>query len=336
MNIKTLAQIKQENVKAEPIEDTPKPQIDDQPIEEAKTDEEILPEQESDAETEKEEGKEESLESWMNVEESSNSEPTFSGSDIAAAKKNLRTKLEKRHDVEVDELKNKIQKLEANTNIEQAVHTGTKPKRDDYYSSDDPDDAYEEAVYKWRRTQEASAKTKEDNNRQVQEFKSNQELSVNNHYERAQELINKHDITSEAYQDADMAFRKVFDSVKPGQGDALANEVISLMGEGSEKVAYYIGRNPKAQQEIKQALIDDPRGFKVMRLMGKYDAVVSSPTKRVTRAPKPNTEVRGDQASTRISQLKKQYETAHSKGDGQKAFNLKREAKRNGENVNTW
>ena len=37
-----------------------------------------------------------------------------------------------------------------------------------------------------------------------------------------------------------------------------------------------------------------------------------------------------------ISQIKKQYEDAHSKGNLQKAFNLKREAKRNGEKVNLW
>lgn len=336
MNIKTLAQIKQENAEAETVEDTAKPQIDDQPIEEAKADEEILPEQESDAETDKPTGEEESLESWMDAEENPDSGPSFSGSDIAAAKKNLRAKLEKRHDVEVDELKVKIQRLEANTNIEQSVNTGTKPKREDFYSSDDPDDAYEDAVYKWRRTQESLSRSQEDKERNAREYQSKQDSLVNTHYERASELTVKHGITPEAYKETDLIFRNVFESVKPEQGDAIANEIISMMGEGSEKVAYYIGRNPKAQQEVRQALIEDPRGFKVMQLMGKYNAEVSSPTKRVTRAPKPSTEVRGDQANTRISQYQKKYDDAHSKGNLQKAFNLKREAMRNGEKVNLW
>lgn len=347
----TLEQLKEENAKLEAqAAANPQEAVQDEPDTqdeglEAETDSDAaeLPAEdgESDADQDEpdKEGKEAELEDWMKSDDdqtSSGSEKKFTDSDIAAAKKKLRAKLESKHNEETEKLKARLKELEQGKQPDLQ-----KPKREQFLDEDDPDEAFAEAMAEWKWNQkhaesEAERAAKDAERKRLERM---QEISqgVDEHYQRAVTLAEESGISADMYQSADYRVRQALDEVFEGSGDAITDALISNLGKGSERVFYNLGVNKARLTELQSLLKADPSGIKAAVFLGELKHDLTAPKKRTSNAPKPAPQADGDAAVTQSAKaLKSKYDKAHAKGDGQAAFNAKREAKQAGIDTSKW
>lgn len=344
----TLKQLKEENAKAE-AQAAATPQVEAEEGEAGEAEEEQSLEVEG-AETGDEESGKTEVEPWMQSDEEASDtdghasdEKQFSGKDIAAAKHNLRAKLERKSAKREEELLARIEALEGGKTQQPAAQTGTlaKPKREDFDNAEDPDSSYFEALSDWKlatnmasqdaRAQKAARKA------QVEQFEQETNQAVDQHYERAVVLAQKSNITDEMYRTADLRVRQIAEDVFPGAGDAIVNSLIATLGEGSEKVMYNLGVNTKRGDKLRDLLKSDQTGLKAATYLGQLNAEIGSPKKRKTDAPAPAPDVKGDQKIVESHKaLKRKYDAAHKRGDSQAAFNARRDARKAGADVSNW
>lgn len=278
-------------------------------------------------------------ESWMkgDDQESHGAEKKFTDKDIGAAKARLRSKL----DETKSELEQLRQQLEDERRKNVVQQPSAKPKRDDFYDQDDPDEAYTEALADWK---VKDALGRQHSETQQYEFQRKQleaqqaiETGVDQHYERAAKLAAASGISPELYQSADLRVRSAIDGVFPGGGEQVTNSLIACLGEGSEKVFYNLGVSPKRLAELVSKLQADPSGLQASTFLGRLSAELTAPVRRTSNAPAPATTVQGDANTSEVGKgLHRKYQEAHKKGDTQAAFNIRREAKAKQINTQTW
>ncbi len=343
------AQQTTENAETEEESTTDPQSVEDETTGEAVDDETEEPDEA--AETSEGEAEESETEEWMQSDshESENAEKKYTGSDIGAAKAKLRGKLERKHNRELEEKDSENSELRQEIEALKAQVAGgnsspsnlERPKREDFLDADDPEEAFFDALSDWklnRREAELSAQAAATQQEQEQQaFKQSIDKSVDQHYERAVTLAEKSGITPETYQAADYKVRQMVESIKPGYGDMVVDGLIATLGDGSEKVMYNIGINDKRLNQLREYLVEDPTAWKAVAWLGGLNNQLSAPLKRKTNAPKPAADPKGDVkggASERAA--KKQYDKAHKDGDFNKAFNLKRQAKKDGFNTSDW
>lgn len=348
---KTLEQLKEENAKLEAqAAANPQEAVEDEPDTqdeglEAETDNDAAKAQEDDGEEEadpdkpKSESEEAELEDWMKSDDdqtSSGSDRKFTGSDIKAAKEKLKAKLQRKHDDETEKLIARIKELEQGKQPDLQ-----KPKREQFYDHDDPDEAYAEAMaeWKWNQKNAESQAEKAARNAERQRLERMQEISqgVDEHYQRAVTLAEESGISAEMYQSADHRVRQALDEVFEGSGDAITDALISNLGKGSERVFYNLGVNKTRLSELQSLLKADPTGIKAAVFLGELKRDLTAPKKRTSNAPKPAPQADGDATVTQSAKaLKSKYDKAHSNGDSQAAFNAKREARAAGVDTSKW
>lgn len=328
---KTLEELKQENAELENESN-----VDPQSTEEENTNDVVENEPEGDqvAESENEEGENET-ELWQQDEQTSNEDQSVPVSKHIK----VRTKLKG----EIREQKSELEKLRAeNAKMQESIlHHGkptqpsARPKIEDF---DFDDDEYNKALDKWD-DERLTAKVSELQNagNQQAQFKARQESleqSVTDHYERASTLIESAGISADVYKEADTAVRLAVDAVMPGKGDEVVNFMISNLGDNSEKLMYYVGRNPQVLEELKATLANDPSGMKTMLYLGRKSVEVTAPKKKASKAPAPATAVSGDANLTGSgSALLKKYNKA---GSVQDRIDIKRQAKQAGIKTADW
>jgi hypothetical protein len=272
-------------------------------------------------------------------QESPGAEKKFTDKDIGAAKAGLRAKLEKQHQSELDDLR---AQLEA-TRSKQAVQAPSdKPKREDFYDHDDPDEAYFDALSDWKlkdllAKQQAGTQQYEQQRKQL-EVRQRIETSVEQHYERASSLIAASGISPELYHSADKKVREAIQGVFGGEGgEHVTNALIANLGEGSEKVLYKLGVSPKSLAELTSKLRDDPNGLQAAVYLGKLSAELSAPSRNRSSTPAPATSVKGDANTSDVSRsLMRKYQEAHKRGDTQAAYDIRSEARAKKIDVRTW
>jgi hypothetical protein len=333
---KTLAELKRENEEAESKAEVEETAVIEEEIVE---DEEVIESDvESDEDAEESEGVE--PEAWMTEENSeeqgseTSGEKLFTGSDIAAAKRKLNAKLEQR-DSELEQLKKEVESLKQGGNKAQSA-PANKPRREDFYSADDPDEAFAEALVEWKLNTQAAQANQQNNQR---EAVARIEKEVDRHYESAERLVQEHGISPEVYQQADRAFRASIDQVMPGAGDSIADALIANLGEGSEKATFYLGRNKGKLAEFQNALLTDKSGIRAAMILGEIKQSVLMPKKQISRTPAPPKQIQGDAAGGLSGQAKKysqQYTSAHKRGDHQAAYNAKKAARAAGIDTTSW
>lgn len=212
-----------------------------------------------------------------------------------------------------------------------------KPKKDDFDTDEEFDVALDkynddklEDTYKRNRLKEQQ----DEANRKAHE---NLTEAVDGHYERAAELIEKSGIKPKIYQAADATVRKAVESITPNLGDLIVDQVISILGDGSEKVMYFLGRNKAALNKFQSLLSSDPSGMKAAVYLGQEKQRLANPIKPRSNAPDPLTGIKGDTPITGAeARFKKKYDSAHSKNDLQSAYNAKKEARAAGVDVSKW
>lgn len=338
---KTLEELKAENAaqeaaEAKALEESkavvkPKDEEDDEPGYEAgKTESNSKDKADSDQEGDNQ------TEAWM-AEDSEDEQASgggrakFSDSDVAAAKRKLRAKLEKEHNDELERLKAEIEQLKRGRTEQPSQDVGKVPTLEQF----DYDEAkYAAAMQVWVRNQVQGAskatETEASKQRQAQEF----ERKVEDHYERAAKLVKQHNIDPDLYRNAGMSLRKTIDEAFPGNGDLFTDQLLARLGEGSEKVEYHLGRNAQKREILKAKLMEDPSGLSASIYLGKVLSEVSMPANRKSKAPAPAARASGGQGSVSDEAgMKKKYQ---AETDMQKRFDLRRKAKLAGIDVSDW
>lgn len=75
--------------------------------------------------------------------------------------------------------------------------------------------------------------------------------------------------------------------------------LLDSVGDGSERVAYYIGTNEVAMSQVKAMLKEDPNGLKAIAHMTRLaEKLKPKTTKRISAAPEPDQPVNGDKAAS--------------------------------------
>jgi hypothetical protein len=280
-------------------------------------------------------------EEWMKSDdqESQGAGKKFTDKDIGAAKANLRAKLEKQHQSELDALRQQLEELRSKTVVPQVT---AKPKREDFYHHDDPDEAYVEALADWKvkdnLAQQHAGNQQYEVQRKQLEAQQKISTSVDKHYERAAQLAAASGISPELYQSADLRVRSAVEGVFPGGGgEVVTNALIASLGEGSEKVFYKLGVSQAHLKELTSKLAEDPSGIQASIYLGRLSAELTAPARKTSKTPAPATNVQGDAQTTEIGKgLHRKYLDARKSGDVQKAFSIRREARASKINVDSW
>ena len=328
---KTLDELKAENAQAEDetIEDTAteivEPEVDAGEVE--------TEEVEQPAEVEQQETEETELEDWQLSDEQA-SEKQFTGGDIAAAKRKLRSKLEKQHSSEVEQLKAEIEALKNQRPVEPVTPSAVPTLEQFEYDNE----KYQKAMNAYvANTVQAQQQQLEQQQQQLQQQARFNE-SVDKHYERAAQLAQQAGIAPDVYQASDLAVRQSIEAVVPGKGEVVTDQLISRMGEGSEKVMYYLGRNAEARSRLQSLLMEDPSGLTAGIYLGELKASkATAQSKRVSQAPKPAKQIQGDESVGGVDKFYKQYSKLSDSADNlQKKLELKYKARQAGVDTSNW
>ena len=252
-------------------------------------------------------------------------------------KQKLKGRISERDD-EIARLKEKIEALEKNsiTQTNQAKPI-KRPNELDY----DTDDDYQKALSDYE-NELVSSKFRELESKRQNEyaFKQYQEKfskALEDHYDRASDLIEKSGISPDLYKSSDAAVRHAVNSIAPGRGDQIVDQIITNFGDGSEKVLFYIGRNQTALSQFKSLLVEDPSGIKASIFLGEQKERLTAPKKMKSRAPKPAPTANGDaNMGSNERALQKKYKEAHKKGNSQLAWDYRRKARQSGIDTSKW
>lgn len=347
----TLAELKAENAKADDAaegqeneatedETASPPQADEVETEETET-EETEEETEPEAETGETES-EETDDTWMQPEGHDSDADHLSNAEAAKLRKKYQAKgearAERKYQEELAAANKRIAELESQS---PAPTTGlVKPKREDFYDQDDPDEAYIEALGNyWEQKALAKVEAKQAATEKTREAKAllkATETAVDQHYERAAALAQRSNISPETYQAADRKVREAIEGIYPDNGDMIADQLIANLGEGSEKVFYNLGINPSRLSELTRRLTEDKSGLKASLYLGEVKGRLLQPHKRRSTAPGPAKTANGDGESESARSLKSKYTEAHKQGNAQAAWNAKKAAKDRGVDVSNW
>lgn len=331
----TLEELKRENAEAEQAVNNEAPQAEElnAELEEAAEDvEEVL---EDEAESNETESNESTVESWMQSEEQDSQDEQ---AVPVAAHAKMRSKLKaaiSEKDSELQALKAEVEQLKSAP--KSAPDVKSKPKREDFFESDDPDEAFFDAMTDWKLEQQAlqqnSKAEQEAINRKNQEFLKKQNEAVEDHYVRAAKLASENGIEPEVYNSADLKVRQAVEAVYPENGDAMTETLISMIGDDSEKVMYYLGRNKNKLLEFQNTLQSDTTGIKAAMMIGELKSQLTKPFKKKSNAPAPPPELKGDQSTGKSRSYLRKYENAKTP---QERFDVKQEAKKAGVKTREW
>lgn len=107
--------------------------------------------------------------------------------------------------------------------------------------------------------------------------------------------------------------------------------LLDSVGDGSERVAYYIGTNANAMGKVKALLQQDPKGFKAIAEMTRMvERLKPKHSKRISKAPEPDQSLKGDGSTASAKQLQQMYDKASEKSDMAKMREIKRQAEKVG------
>lgn len=253
-------------------------------------------------------------------------------------------KLKKKLKGQISEKDEELEKLRAEL---QAVKIGAVAPQQDIQAPKRPrvadfetDEEYETAMDKYEEDrlqyQTKLISANQSQSTQVEQRTKKILASVDSHYDRAAKLVESSGIKPEVYQQATENFKAIIEKAMPGKSEIALNGIIDIIGEGSEKTIFYIGRNKAAQNEFAALLADDPSGLKASMWLGRTTEKINGTVKRTSQAPPPAAQLKGGSVTAKESAFKKKYDEAHKKGSLQDAYNAKKEARKAGIDTSNW
>lgn len=272
------------------------------------------------------------VEAWMQVDDPEKAaEP---GQEVVTdppkkptQKQKLRARLDGAND-ENEQLKQRIAELEKGQTAEVAGSL-KRPDRDDF----DTDTEYNVAYDDYRDKKDDARDSAKGQQARTQQHVQAQSAKVDAHYVRGEKLVTEHAISPEVYQASDLALRTAAETERPGYGEAIVNDMISRLGEGSEKTLFFIGRNKPLLNEFRTLLKDDPSGLDALVFVVKQGEKANGTKKSTSQAPAPVAQINGEGSVGSASKQKKAYD---KETDPQKRYNMKKAAKAGKLDVSDW
>jgi len=241
-------------------------------------------------------------------------------------------------------LQSENEALKAELEATKAAKTNTAPielKRPDPLDFDD-DNEYEEAKDQYLIQRIRLEDKQKEIEAQRKKFQESIEKGVEVHYERVEQFVTEKKINRDVYKSAEQTVINAIESIFPGQGEQNTEFYLSKLGEGSEKIPYFLGRNKAKLAEFQALLREDTTGIAAGIFLGEQKARLRGVTsgKPKTKAPAPAATANGDistaPGTVKDSRLKKQYDAAHKKNDDDAAWEIRKKAKASGVDVTSW
>jgi len=139
---------------------------------------------------------------------------------------------------------------------------------------------------------------------------------------RASKFIIDNKMNADKATDAIQAGTQALDDITGIHGAGLF--MLDSVGDGSEKVAYYLSRNPKALTQVKALFDEDPKGFKAIAWLTKTAEKLKPKNQHISKAPAPDEPLQGDGSSADSVRLQSQYD---KETDIAKLVKLKKQAR---------
>lgn len=190
-------------------------------------------------------------------------------------------------DKELRELRRQLEEIQSKPAEAQQPQSDALPPKPTLESCDYDEAAFEQAVTDWHEKKSRAEQQKQQQQRQQQEYQQRFQQRVEAHKQRAAKLPVKD------YQEMESI---VLSELKPIQQEI----IIHAADEGSELIAYALGKNPQLRQRV--AAETDP--IRAAFLLGQISKQVSlSPKPK--KAIKPEPEVRGGGADAKQDDFNK-------------------------------
>lgn len=281
---------------------------------------------------------------WMNSDDEKPEADAnkFTNDDMAGLRKKLQAKadqkLAKKND-EIEQLRADIDALK--TQRSSGESELKRPKREDFYESDDPDEAFIDALTDYKIARQKSERMAAEVTTEAQRENEKRQAKIaqgeDDHYTRAATLVAKSKLDPEKYQGADLAFRQAIDEIVPGGGDAITAYMVSTLGEGSEKVVYNVGISKQRLNTIQSLLREDPNGLSLVAHLSDRKNALNNATKRKTSAPAPAPSVNSDVSQDAGEKtMIKQFNSASDSGNTQKMLDILSAGRKKGYKTNSW
>ena len=236
----------------------------------------------------------------------------------------------KEKDGEIEKLRARVQELET---APQKQGVLKRPRSADF----ETDEEHENALEEYDRQLLASSRATTTNNNIVAHRVAERDEAVNGFIARADAVAIKHKIDPATYKGASDVVQKIVEQAFPNMGDDAYPEFLSRLEDGDETTLYFIGRNKAQQGQLEQMLSQDPTGIKAFRHIARLTERNTGAKPKISQAPKPAASLRGNAAlPAQEGAFKKKYDAAHKANQGQKAFDIKSEAKKAGIDTRKW
>jgi hypothetical protein len=256
----------------------------------------------------------------------------------------MKRKLKDRNKQQTDEIERLKAEVSALKKGPSGLHTDM-PVRPQLADFEDDINEYEKAIVQYDqdivRYNYTLAKEEDEIRNASEQVKKNRERAVDSHYDRVNTFVkdSKDRISAETYETAEQNVRDSINDRLPGEnsGDVVTDHLIEVMGEGSEKVIFLLGKKPQALNKLIDLMETDPTGLQAAVFVGQQKERLTKTPRRISRAKKPAKNAKGDSSETpKTNALKKAYDAAHKNRNLQEAFDIKREAKRLKIDTSSW
>ncbi|ELY6230542.1 phage capsid protein [Cronobacter malonaticus] len=196
----------------------------------------------------------------------------------------------KEKDKEVRELRRQLEEIQTKPAEQPQVAQDVipeRPKLEDFYQYEDCEERFEQAITDWHEKKSRAEQVKQQQIRQQQEAMQRFQQRVEAHKQRAAKLPVKD-------------YQEMEEIVRAEVPDLQKEVLIHAADEGSELIAYALGKNPQLRQRV--AAETDP--IRAAFLLGQISQQVKlAPKPKAT--PKPEPEVRGGGANAKNDEFTK-------------------------------
>jgi len=238
---------------------------------------------------------------------------------------------------EVDELKAQIAEMQKamNTGQQQPQQRQTQPEAQYppvpllYENGVDTPEQYSRAYQQWvsecKRIDESSNQRKQQSDEYATAMRSKTEGLA----KRAAKFATDNKVSVDRVADA---LNRATDEVDEATNiEGSLAYLLDSVGDGGERVAYYIGTNDNAMSQIKALLKDDPNGFKAIAHMTRLaEKLKPKHSKRLSKAPAPDESLRGDGSPASSRKLQEAFDKASKTSDLKAMRDVQKQAEARG------
>lgn len=199
-------------------------------------------------------------------------------------------------------LQKRLDELEARLSQPQRQPSAAMPKMPVLYENGvDTVEKYDQAVKQWWADMKAYDTRHSEADNAQEKYKADVRARTEALAKKAAAFSKEHKVNVDRVADAIEKATSEIDTVA-GIDGAMAY-LLDSVGDGSERVAYYIGTNEGALSQVKGILKDDPNGLKAIAHMTRLAEKLKPKSKRlISAAPDPDQPVKGDASSSPSAQ----------------------------------